>query len=121
MTVFRKYVQEFIDKFRFNVKRDSLVQSRIKMLEKFSELLDFGPTREFRPGFVNNYLCIMDCAAEQGRAGVLQHSRQLGFLTGSESAAINQAHVQSVMLLAQVECNNINIDIRHSSLPEDFI
>ena len=49
-----------------------------------------------------------------GRGGVLRHSRQLGFLT-----AINQAHVESVMLLAQVECNNI--DIRHSSLPEDFI
>ncbi|RWS23365.1 ATP-binding cassette sub-family F member 3-like protein [Leptotrombidium deliense] len=34
----RKHVQEFIDKFRFNAKRASLVQSRIKMLEKLPEL-----------------------------------------------------------------------------------
>jgi ATP-binding cassette subfamily F protein 3 len=30
----RAHVQEFIDKFRYNAKRSSLVQSRIKMLEK---------------------------------------------------------------------------------------
>lgn len=31
---FRQHVQEFIDKFRYNAKRASLVQSKIKMLEK---------------------------------------------------------------------------------------
>ena len=31
---FRAHVQEFIDKFRYNAKRASLVQSKIKMLEK---------------------------------------------------------------------------------------
>lgn len=30
----RAHVQEFIDKFRYNAKRASLVQSKIKMLEK---------------------------------------------------------------------------------------
>ncbi|RWS05023.1 ATP-binding cassette sub-family F member 3-like protein [Dinothrombium tinctorium] len=35
---FRKHVQEFIDKFRYNAKRASLVQSKIKMLEKLPEL-----------------------------------------------------------------------------------
>ena len=30
----RQHVQEFIDKFRYNAKRASMVQSRIKMLEK---------------------------------------------------------------------------------------
>ena len=34
----RKHVQEFIDKFRYNAKRASLVQSRIKQLEKLPEL-----------------------------------------------------------------------------------
>ena len=74
-------------------------------------LLDFGATREFRPGFVNTYFRILDCAAEQDRAGVLLHSRQLGFLTGAESAAMNQAHVESVMLLAQVQCSNIDLSV----------
>ncbi|TRY79831.1 hypothetical protein TCAL_05806 [Tigriopus californicus] len=35
---YRKHVQEFIDKFRFNAKRASLVQSRIKQLERLPEL-----------------------------------------------------------------------------------
>jgi len=35
---YRKHVQEFIDKFRFNAKRASMVQSRIKMLEKLPKL-----------------------------------------------------------------------------------
>lgn len=30
----RAHTQEFIDKFRYNAKRASMVQSRIKMLEK---------------------------------------------------------------------------------------
>ncbi|XP_045619070.1 ATP-binding cassette sub-family F member 3 [Procambarus clarkii] len=37
-TQFRVHVQEFIDKFRYNAKRASLVQSKIKMLEKLPEL-----------------------------------------------------------------------------------
>ncbi|RXG51036.1 ATP-binding cassette sub-family F member 3 [Armadillidium vulgare] len=35
---FRAHVQEFIDKFRYNAKRASLVQSKIKMLEKLPVL-----------------------------------------------------------------------------------
>lgn len=35
---YRKHAQEFIDKFRYNAKRASLVQSKIKMLEKLPEL-----------------------------------------------------------------------------------
>jgi len=35
---YRAHVQEFIDKFRFNAKRASMVQSRIKMLEKLPVL-----------------------------------------------------------------------------------
>ncbi|KAI1301692.1 ATP-binding cassette sub-family F member 3 [Halotydeus destructor] len=34
----RKHIQDFIDKFRFNAKRASLVQSRIKQLEKLPEI-----------------------------------------------------------------------------------
>uniref|UniRef100_A0A914H6S7 ABC transporter domain-containing protein n=2 Tax=Globodera TaxID=31242 RepID=A0A914H6S7_GLORO len=34
----RQHIQEFIDKFRYNAKRASMVQSRIKMLEKMPAL-----------------------------------------------------------------------------------
>lgn len=35
---YKAHVQEFIDKFRYNAKRASLVQSKIKMLEKLPEI-----------------------------------------------------------------------------------
>lgn len=35
---YRKHAQEFIDKFRYNAKRASLVQSKIKLLEKLPPL-----------------------------------------------------------------------------------
>ncbi|XP_067945638.1 ATP-binding cassette sub-family F member 3-like [Watersipora subatra] len=37
-TQLREHAQKFIDKFRYNAKRASLVQSKIKMLEKLPEL-----------------------------------------------------------------------------------
>ncbi|XP_043240529.1 ATP-binding cassette sub-family F member 3-like [Amphibalanus amphitrite] len=56
---FRAHAQEFIDKFRYNAKRASLVQSKIKMLEKLPELvpvvaesevvLKFPPTEPLHP------------------------------------------------------------------------
>lgn len=64
-------------------------------------LLDFGATREFRPFFVDNYFRIIDSAARGDRDGVMEHSRTCGFLTGSESRAMNEAHVESVMILGE--------------------
>jgi len=63
-------------------------------------LLDFGATREFRPSFVNTYFKIIDCAVKKDRDGVLEYSREVGFLTGNESSLMNKAHIDSVMLLA---------------------
>merc|ERR1719341_3122362 len=48
---YRKHVQEFIDKFRYNAKRAPMVQSRIKMLEKLPVLepviIESGVTLKF--------------------------------------------------------------------------
>ena len=63
-------------------------------------LLDFGATREYRAEFVNTYFKIIDSAARQDRGNVLKYSRELGFLTGYESQTMNDAHIDSVMLLA---------------------
>ena len=63
-------------------------------------LLDFGATREYRAGFVNTYFKIIDSAAKKNREDVLKYSREVGFLTGYESQVMNDAHVDSVMLLA---------------------
>ena len=64
-------------------------------------LLDFGATREYRPGFVNTYFNIINSAVGQDREAVLNYSREVGFLTGYESKTMNEAHVDSVMLLAK--------------------
>ena len=63
-------------------------------------LLDFGASREYRAGFVNTYFKIIDSAAKKNREDVLKYSREVGFLTGYESQVMNDAHVDSVMLLA---------------------
>ena len=63
-------------------------------------LLDFGATREYRAGFVNIYFKIIDSAVKKNREDVLKYSREVGFLTGYESQIMNDAHVDSVMLLA---------------------
>merc|ERR1712029_1233601 len=63
-------------------------------------LLDFGATREYKPEFVNTYFKIIDSAVDRNREDVLKYSREVGFLTGYESQAMNDAHVDSVMLLA---------------------
>jgi len=63
-------------------------------------LLDFGATREYRAEFVNTYFNIINCAANKDRDGVLKYSREIGFLTGNESKIMNDAHIESVMLLA---------------------
>ncbi|KAK9804716.1 hypothetical protein WJX72_001738 [[Myrmecia] bisecta] len=43
----RKHVQAFIDKFRFNAKRASLVQSRIKALERMADIETFEEDPEY--------------------------------------------------------------------------
>ncbi len=63
-------------------------------------LLDFGATREYRPFFVNNYFKILNAAANEDADTVLEYSVKLGFLTGYESKIMNDAHVESVMILA---------------------
>lgn len=63
-------------------------------------LLDFGATREFAPKFVNLYFKIIDAAVSKDRENLLKYSREIGFLTGYESQIMNEAHVDSVMLLA---------------------
>ena len=71
-------------------------------------LLDFGATREYRPFFVNNYFRIIDGAANGDREAVLEYSRKVGFLTGYESTVMNEAHVESVMILGEAFRNDVN-------------
>ncbi|CAG01797.1 unnamed protein product, partial [Tetraodon nigroviridis] len=64
-------------------------------------LLDFGATRGFDQSFTDVYIEIIRSAAEGDREGVLQKSIEMKFLTGYESKAMINAHVDAVMILGE--------------------
>lgn len=64
-------------------------------------LLDFGATRGFDTSFTDVYIEIIRSAAEGNREGVLKKSIDMKFLTGYESKAMINAHVDAVMILGE--------------------
>jgi len=64
--------------------------------------LDFGATRSFDQTFLSDYLRIIKGAADNDRALVLNLSKQMRFLTGYESKAMEEAHVDMVMIMGEV-------------------
>uniref|UniRef100_A0A2K6TSH8 Coenzyme Q8B n=1 Tax=Saimiri boliviensis boliviensis TaxID=39432 RepID=A0A2K6TSH8_SAIBB len=64
-------------------------------------LLDFGASREFGTEFTDHYIEVVKAAADRDRDRVLQKSRDLKFLTGFETKAFSDAHVEAVMILGE--------------------
>ncbi|XP_072536310.1 atypical kinase COQ8A, mitochondrial isoform X2 [Salminus brasiliensis] len=64
-------------------------------------LLDFGATRGFDESFTDVYIEVIKAAAEGNREGVLKRSIDMKFLTGYESKAMVNAHVDAVMILGE--------------------
>ncbi|XP_071759810.1 atypical kinase COQ8A, mitochondrial [Centroberyx gerrardi] len=64
-------------------------------------LLDFGATRGFDQSFTDLYIEIIRSGAEGNRDGVLRKSIEMKFLTGYESKAMMNAHVDAVMILGE--------------------
>ena len=65
------------------------------------ELLDFGASRAFPDKFIIPYVKTLLAASRSDRAAVRDFSIQLGYLTGHESQAMLNAHVDSVLTLAE--------------------
>lgn len=65
------------------------------------ELLDFGASREYPAQFVEQYVRLLEAASRSDRAGVKALSEELGYLTGLESRAMLDAHIGSVLTLAE--------------------
>lgn len=66
------------------------------------KLIDFGATRFYTSKFMDNYLRVIIAATENNRALVQKLSVDMGFLTGYETQAMEQAHVDAVMILGEV-------------------
>uniref|UniRef100_A0A673MFP3 Atypical kinase COQ8A, mitochondrial n=1 Tax=Sinocyclocheilus rhinocerous TaxID=307959 RepID=A0A673MFP3_9TELE len=64
-------------------------------------LLDFGATRGFDESFTDVYIEIIKAAADGNREEVLKRSIDMKFLTGYESKAMENAHVDAVMILGE--------------------
>merc|ERR1712086_415970 len=56
-------------------------------------LIDFGAVVQFEKKFCDSYVKLMQACIETDRDAILDHSRQLGFLTGAEVPEMNDAHV----------------------------
>ncbi|XP_062967254.1 atypical kinase COQ8B, mitochondrial [Cynocephalus volans] len=64
-------------------------------------LLDFGASREFGTEFTDHYIEVVKAASDRDRDRVLEKSRDLKFLTGFETKAFSDAHVEAVMILGE--------------------
>jgi aarF domain-containing kinase len=65
------------------------------------ELLDFGASREFPQKFIDLYVKNLAAASKRDRDACRELSIQLGYLTGYETPAMLNAHIDSVMTLAE--------------------
>ncbi|KIX06552.1 uncharacterized protein Z518_04528 [Rhinocladiella mackenziei CBS 650.93] len=65
------------------------------------ELLDFGASREYPDKFIHPYVRVLEAASRKDRDACRDLSIQLGYLTGYESKTMLNAHIDSVMTLAE--------------------
>ena len=65
------------------------------------ELLDFGASREFPDEFVNLYMQTLEAASRSDRNVIHTLSKRLGYLTEHDSARMVEAHIDSVLALAE--------------------
>ena len=63
--------------------------------------IDFGASREYDKAFVDEYMRMVYACAERDREGMLAASYQLGFLTGDESRAMLDAHVEAGFIVGE--------------------
>jgi aarF domain-containing kinase len=65
------------------------------------ELLDFGASREYPEEFIKKYTQLLAAASRFDRETVRDMSIDLGYLTGHESKTMLDAHIASVLTLAE--------------------
>ncbi|SCU97017.1 LAMI_0F08592g1_1 [Lachancea mirantina] len=65
------------------------------------ELLDFGASRSYSDDFIFKYRRMLTLGTKRDREGVAKVSKELGYLTGFESKAMVDAHVDSVLVLSE--------------------
>lgn len=70
------------------------------------ELLDFGASRAYSHEFIDHYTRLLLAASEGDRKRCHDLSIQLGYLTGHESQPMLNAHISSILTLAEPFTDN---------------
>lgn len=90
-----------IAEFRYMQTDPNWANFLYNVKERKLELLDFGAAREYGSEFINNYLGVLRAAAQRDRKACQEYSLKLGYLTGLESQAMLDAHIDSILVLGE--------------------
>uniref|UniRef100_A0A8C5S4K8 Atypical kinase COQ8A, mitochondrial n=1 Tax=Laticauda laticaudata TaxID=8630 RepID=A0A8C5S4K8_LATLA len=80
-------------------------------------LLDFGATRGFDEKFTDTYIELIKAAADMDRERVLKKSIEMKFLTGYENKAMEDAHLDAVLILGEAfaSCEPFDFGSQHTT------
>ncbi|XP_020837791.1 LOW QUALITY PROTEIN: atypical kinase COQ8A, mitochondrial [Phascolarctos cinereus] len=81
-------------------------------------LLDFGATREYDETFTDLYIQLIRAAADQDRETVLKKSIEMKFLTGYEVKAMEDAHLDAILILGEAFASDSPFDFGSQSTTE---
>lgn len=82
------------------------------------ELLDFGAARGYSDGFIQNYLGVLRAAVARDREACRIYSLKLGYLTGLESQAMLDAHIDSILVLGEPFASPGNYDFHNQTVTD---
>ncbi|KAK6937197.1 ABC1 atypical kinase-like domain [Dillenia turbinata] len=82
-------------------------------------LIDFGAARDYPKRFVDDYLRMVVACAKKDRDAVIEMSRRLGFLTGSESEIMLEAHVQAGFVVGLPFSKPGGFDFRSTNITQN--
>ncbi|KAI1312892.1 ABC1 family-domain-containing protein [Xylaria venustula] len=98
--ILRLCLREIVE-FRFMQTDPNWTNFQYNAATNRLELLDFGASREYPALFIAQYVSLLAAAARRDRDAVVDYSQRLGYLTGHESRAMLDAHVASILTLAE--------------------
>ena len=87
-------------------------------VEKTLYLLDFGAARGYDDSFVNNYLDTVWGAANNDPQLILKATTELGFLSGDESPAMVDAHIESIIIVGEPFAHEELFDFGNQKMTE---
>uniref|UniRef100_A0A8R1DTP3 ABC1 domain-containing protein n=1 Tax=Caenorhabditis japonica TaxID=281687 RepID=A0A8R1DTP3_CAEJA len=79
-------------------------------------LLDFGASRAYGKKFVDIYMNIIKAAYDGDKQKIIEHSREIGFLTGYETTVMENAHVESVLIMGETLASNHPYSFAHQDV-----